>query len=190
MGAAEGTPAIAIVGKKNSGKTTLLVALAAELRRRGMRVASVKHGHHEFEIDHPGTDSWRHLHEGGVEAVLLLSSGRTAMVMNTPGEEPDVHAMIARHLGGRDYDVVLVEGFKYGDLPKVEVHRRKVHSHPVYDSSHPEAAALFLAVVTDDATLTAHCPVIPLAGADPGGPHISAVADVVVAACVAERANG
>ena len=74
-------PMIGIVGRKNSGKTTLLVAVAAELKRRGLRVASVKHGHHEFEIDHPGRDSWRHVHEGEVEAVLFLSSGKLAMVM-------------------------------------------------------------------------------------------------------------
>ena len=54
-------PMIGIVGRKNSGKTTLLVAVAAELKRRGLRVASVKHGHHAFEIDHPGRDSWRHV---------------------------------------------------------------------------------------------------------------------------------
>jgi molybdopterin-guanine dinucleotide biosynthesis protein MobB len=74
-------PAVSVVGRKNSGKTTLLVALAAELQRRGLRVASIKHSHHDFEVDQPGKDSRRHFHEGGVEAVLVASSSTIALVV-------------------------------------------------------------------------------------------------------------
>lgn len=172
-------PVVAIVGRKNSGKTTLLVRVAAELSRRGRRVASVKHGHHDFEIDHPGRDSWRHVHEGGVEAVLLLSSRKVAMVMHTPEGEPDVHEMIARHLGGRRYDLVLVEGFKHGDLPKIEIHRQAAHPAPVYDPAHAAAAALFLGLVTDDPAVRAECPVIALGSDAAAAPHVLAVADLV-----------
>lgn len=172
---------VSIVGRKNSGKTTLLVRVAAELIRRGHRVASVKHGHHEFEIDQPGRDSWRHVHEGGVEAVLLLSSRKIAMVMQTPKGETDVHTLVERHFGGRGYDIVLVEGFKHGDLPKVEVHRRGVHPGPVYDGADDAAAALFLGLVTDDPGVEAHCPVVPLAADGPDAPHVLAVADLVEA---------
>jgi molybdopterin-guanine dinucleotide biosynthesis protein MobB len=179
MAPADAPLVVAIVGRKNSGKTTLLVRVAAELGRRGLRIASVKHGHHEFEIDQPGRDSWRHVHEGGVEAVLLLSSRKIAMVMNTAVGEPDVHEMIERHLGGRGYDVVLVEGFKHGDLPKIEIHRRDVHPRPIHDPAEEPAAALFIALVTDDATATASCPVVPLTADAADAPHVHAVADLI-----------
>ena len=179
MAVAEAPTVVAIVGRKNSGKTSLLVAVAAELKRRGHRVASVKHGHHRFEIDHPGRDSWRHVHEGGVEAVLLLSATKVAMVMHTPDAEPDVHEMIERHLGGRGYDLVLVEGYKHGDLPKIEIHRRAANPGPVFDASDPAAAALFLGIVTDDPTVAAACPVIPLAGPEATAAHVSTVADLI-----------
>lgn len=171
-------PVISIAGSKNSGKTTLLVALAAELRRRRIRVASVKHGHHDFEVDEPGRDSWRHFHEGEVEAVLLLSASRLAMVMRLP-EEADPQAVIARFYGGSDYDLVLVEGYKHGPFPKIEIHRSALGAAPVYDAADAEAAALFLAVATDDAAFQADCPVIPLDPRDPAGSHVRALADLI-----------
>lgn len=174
---AEVPPIVAIVGRKNSGKTTLLVAVAAELKRRGVRVASVKHGHHDFEIDHPGRDSWRHVHEGGVEAVLFLASGKLAMVMNLPGEEPSVEQMVGRHFGDRGYDLILVEGFKMSALPRIEVHRRGGAEGPLESSGDP--AGPYLALITDDPALRASCPVIPLAGSTADAPHIRAVADLL-----------
>lgn len=172
-------PLVSIVGRKNSGKTTLLVHLAAELGRRGLRVASVKHGHHDFEIDHPGRDSWRHVHEGGVEAVLMMARGRTAMVMKTPPGPPDVREAVRRHFGARGYDVVLVEGLKHGDLPKIEVHRRGGAEGPVFDAGNAEAARLFLALVTDLPHPPDGVHLIQLGREDPGAPHVGAVADVV-----------
>jgi molybdopterin-guanine dinucleotide biosynthesis protein MobB len=172
-------PVISIAGKKNSGKTTLVVALAAELKRRGYRVASVKHGHHQFEMDHPGRDSWRHFHEGEVEAVLMMSSEKLALVMRLPEGEPDPAEAIGRFFSGRGYDVVLVEGFKHGPFPKVEVFRREVHERPIYDPADPAAAALYLAIVTDDPALTAECPVLPLDPTLPDGSHVRALADLL-----------
>ena len=174
---AEVPPIVAIVGRKNSGKTTLLVAVAAELKRRGVRVASVKHGHHDFEIDHPGRDSWRHVHEGGVEAVLFLASGKLAMVMHLPEEEPSVEEMVHRHFGGRGYDLILVEGFKMSALPRIEVHRRGAAEGPLHASG--ASVGRYLALVTDDPALKADCPMIPLAGATPDAPHVHAVADLL-----------
>lgn len=171
-------PVIAIVGRKNSGKTTLLVALAAELRRRGYRVASMKHGHHRFEIDHPGRDSWRHVHEGGVEAVLLVSAGKIALVMNSP-EEPDPEVLLRRHYAGQEFDLILVEGYKDGPFPKIEIHRRGVHDHPLLEAASASASG-FLAIVTDDPQVRAPVPVIPLRFEDPERPHVRAVVELIV----------
>ena len=171
-------PAVSVVGRKNSGKTTLTVALAAELKRRGRRVATLKHGHHAFEIDEPGRDTWRHFHEGGAEAVVMASAGKVALVMRCDGE-PDPRELIARFYGGQGYDLVLVEGYKRGPFPKIEVFRRAVHERPLFDPGDPEHVADFVAMVTDDPSLPAPGPVIALDATDPAGAHVAALADVV-----------
>ncbi|MFL5540992.1 MAG: molybdopterin-guanine dinucleotide biosynthesis protein B [Longimicrobiaceae bacterium] len=175
MSAPDLPPAVCIVGRKNSGKTTLTVALAAELGRRGRRAATIKHGHHAFETDEPGRDSWRHFNEGRAEATIMAGTGKIALVMRIDGE-PDPERLVADFYAGRGYDLVLIEGWKHGTLPKVEVFRRAIHDRPVYDAD--DAAARFLAIVTDDPGLEAHCPVIPL---DPGGAHVARVADLLEA---------
>ncbi|HEU0014662.1 MAG TPA: molybdopterin-guanine dinucleotide biosynthesis protein B [Longimicrobium sp.] len=172
-------PVVCIVGKKNSGKTTLTVALLAELRRRGLRVASIKHGHHAFETDQPGRDSWRHFNEGEAEATLMAGTGKIALVMRTDGE-PDPAALVRDFYAGRGYDLVLIEGYKHGPMPKVEIFRRAVHDRPVHDPADADAASRFLAIVTDDPELRAACPVIPLDPADPRGRHVARVADVIL----------
>lgn len=172
-------PVVSVVGRKNSGKTTLVVALAAELKRRGRRVATLKHGHHDFEMDQPGRDTWRHFHEGGAEAVVMASATKVALVMRFDGEpEPDPRDLIARFYGGRGYDLVLVEGYKRGPFPKIEVFRRALHDRPLFAEG-DEDGETFVALVTDDATIAAPGPVIALDAADPAGAHVGAVADVV-----------
>lgn len=171
-------PVVSVVGRKNSGKTTLVVALAAELKRRGLRVATVKHGHHAFEFDQPGRDSWRHFHEGGAEATIMLGGDRLALVMRL-GAEPEPTEVVARFLGGAGYDLVLVEGLKHGPFPKVEVFRRAVHDAPLVTAVGDEAAALFLAIVTDAPSLVVPCEVVPVDPADPQGSHVARVADLV-----------
>jgi molybdopterin-guanine dinucleotide biosynthesis protein B len=168
-------PAVCIVGKKNSGKTTLLVALAAELRRRGRRVATIKHGHHAFETDEPGRDSWRHFHEGAAEATIMAGTGKIALVMRVQGD-PDPAQLVRRFYSGRGYDLVLIEGWKHGALPKIEVFRKAQDQPPVYEARDREAAARFLAVVTDYPAFPARCPVIRLSTR---GSHVGKVADLV-----------
>jgi molybdopterin-guanine dinucleotide biosynthesis protein B len=109
-----------IVGWKNSGKTTLTARLVAELTRRGLRVAAVKHTHHSFDIDHPGCDSYQ-FREAGARSVAVVSPTRVAFIHELDGEpEPPLTEVVAR-LGGAD--LVLAEGFKKGEHAKIEVRR-------------------------------------------------------------------
>ena len=77
---------VSIVGKKNSGKTTLVVALVRELVRRGHRTMTIKHGAHPFEIDEQGKDTWRHIHEGGAERVVMESPEARVLIAHTTNE--------------------------------------------------------------------------------------------------------
>lgn len=155
-----GMPAIvALIGKKKSGKTAVLLELVVELRRRGCRVMTVKHGH-DFELDTPGTDSWRHRHEAGSERVVLASPGEVAVVGRWGrAGEPGLNELVSRFLW--DADVVVAEGYKGEPVPKIEVYRRAVGEAPIYEALAEEARAGLLAVVSD-VELEAPCPVIPL----------------------------
>jgi molybdopterin-guanine dinucleotide biosynthesis adapter protein len=109
------SPIFGITGWKNAGKTTLTERLVAEFVRRGWRIATVKHAHHAADIDHPGTDSYRHRAAGATE-VALVTAERFAIVREQ--EEPDLDEVLARLAPA---DLVLVEGFKTGPHPKIEV---------------------------------------------------------------------
>ncbi|CAA9296202.1 MAG: hypothetical protein AVDCRST_MAG89-148 [uncultured Gemmatimonadetes bacterium] len=169
-------PVVCIVGRKNSGKTTLAVALLAEMKRRGYRVASIKHGHHAFETDQPGRDSWRHFNEGLAEATIMAGEGKIALVMRIEGE-PDPRRLVRDFYTGRGYDLVLIEGYKQGPFPRIEVFRRAVHDRPIHDLATPDP--LLTAIVTDDPDLTALVPLVRLEPADPLA-HVARVADLVV----------
>ena len=103
-----GPAVVHIVGKSGSGKTLLVVRLTRELRRRGYRVATIKHASHGFQLDKRGKDSWRHF-QAGSEATVVVSPRRLAMVKRTPGEPQMEEAL---RLAGADCDLVLVEGYK------------------------------------------------------------------------------
>jgi molybdopterin-guanine dinucleotide biosynthesis protein B len=115
-------PVLAVVGWKNSGKTTLVTKLIAEFVARGVRVASVKHAHHIFEIDHAGTDSFRH-RLAGASAVAVVSARRLALIRELAEEEAPPLSHVLAQLGPSD--LVLVEGYKSLSLPKIEVRRRE-----------------------------------------------------------------
>ena len=107
-------------GYSGSGKTTLVEQLIARLKLAGRRVSVVKHAHHNFDIDHPGKDSWRHREAGAFE-VVVASDRRLAKIREYEVQaEPTVHQLIAELY---DCDWVLVEGFKHADLLKIEVWR-------------------------------------------------------------------
>ena len=114
-------PIVSIVGKSESGKTTLMEKLIAELKSRGYRVATVKHAPQESSFDEPGKDSWRHTQAGSEAAVV--STPDKLVLIKPLNKEASFEQIV--HLLGEDYDIILTEGFSQGDAPKIEVHRQQ-----------------------------------------------------------------
>ena len=113
-------PIVSIVGYSGSGKTTLVEKLIPELRKRGLRVATIKHNRHGFEVDREGKDSWRH-RRAGAALTVLASPGKVAVMADTEGD-PGLGELGERFV--RDVDVILAEGFKKNPYPKIEVWRK------------------------------------------------------------------
>lgn len=113
-----------ITGWKNAGKTTLTERLVAEFVRRGWRVATIKHAHHDIDIDQPGTDSYRHRAAGAGE-VAVVGGRRYAIMCETP--EPSISDVLARLSPA---DLVLIEGYKREAHLKIEV-RASAESKPM-----------------------------------------------------------
>jgi len=109
-----------LAGWSGSGKTTLMVRLLPELVRRGLAVSTVKHAHHDFEIDRPGKDSFEHREAGATE--VMITGGKRWALMHEIREkaEPSV-ADLMRHM--TPVDLLMIEGFKNDDHPKLEVFR-------------------------------------------------------------------
>ncbi|PCI36813.1 MAG: molybdopterin-guanine dinucleotide biosynthesis protein B [Rhodospirillaceae bacterium] len=132
-----------IMGRSGSGKTTLLSDLIPVLIEMGFSVSTVKHTHHHFDVDKPGKDSYRH-REAGAKEVLLTSSQRWALLHEVRDEpEPDMVEMMA-HMS--PVDVVLIEGFKSHDFPKIEVYRPSL-GKPIIGRTKQNVVA----IVTDEA---------------------------------------
>ena len=112
-------PIVSIVGKSGSGKTTLIEKIIPELVRGGWRVATIKHSRRGFDIDREGKDTWRH-REAGARMTVMASPGQIAVIENTE-EELDMGEL--RDWFIHDVDIVLSEGFKGNDYPKIEVFR-------------------------------------------------------------------
>lgn len=133
-------PIVSVVGKSNSGKTTLLEKLIPELRRRGYRVGVVKHhAHADFEFDVPGKDTWR-MAQAGAEAVAIASPGKIGLVRRME-REPSLDEVVALFADG--VDIVLTEGYKWAGKPKIEVSRAARSTTLICDPSE------LLAVATD-----------------------------------------
>jgi molybdopterin-guanine dinucleotide biosynthesis adapter protein len=150
------TRILSIIGRKNSGKTTLAVALASELVRRGHRVMTIKHGHHPADADRKGTDTWRHFHEGKAERVLIASP-ELRVLFERSADNYDPVALARKYMDGAD--IVLTEGYKAAPLPKIEVYRKAVADTPIYDGASPSAGQ-WVAVGTDDRSFRADCTVL------------------------------
>jgi len=117
-------PIVSVIGKSKSGKTTLIEKLVQELKSRGYRVATIKHIPQGVNFDEPGKDSWRHI-QAGSEATAVSSPDKIVMIKPV---NQDASLDEVAHLLGEDYDIILTEGFKQGNAPKIEVHRKDAGS--------------------------------------------------------------
>ncbi|MBV8890197.1 MAG: molybdopterin-guanine dinucleotide biosynthesis protein B [Alphaproteobacteria bacterium] len=143
-----------LAGWSGSGKTTLLTALIPEIVSRGVTVSTIKHAHHDFDIDQPGKDSWRH-RQAGAREVMVASGRRWALMHELRGRpEPSLGELLARLA---PVDLVLVEGFKRHPHPKLEVYRACV-GKPFLHPEDPHIIA-----VASDEPLALKLPCLPLA---------------------------
>ena len=140
---------VCFAGYSGSGKTTLIEQLIPVLIARGQRVSVIKHAHHHFDVDQEGKDSWRHRKAGAYE-VLLASDQRMALMREyAQATEVSVHDMLAQLDSSVDW--VLIEGFKHGDVPKIEVWRQQQDRLDKGKTLEPLFShdAMVLAVATD-----------------------------------------
>lgn len=132
-------PVVCIVGSSNAGKTTLVEGLVGEFKRRGYRVATVKHSPRGFDLDQKKKDSWRHVRAGS-DAVVVSSPERLALIRR---QDHDASLEEVVKLIGDDFDIVLAEGFKEASAPKIQVLRAQP------DSPSGEPPQGLIALVTD-----------------------------------------
>ncbi len=160
-----GTPIIGIAGWKKSGKTTLTVRLVEEFTRRGLRVATVKHAHHDFDIDNGETDSARH-RRAGAGQVAIVSGRRWALVTELNGApEPNFEEVIAAL---DPCDLIVVEGYKSAPIPKIEARRSASLTKRALAEDDPHV----IAIAADHAVEGSRVPVYTL-------DDIAALADLI-----------
>jgi len=163
-----GMKVIGIAGWSGAGKTTLLTRVIPLLAARGLRVSTIKHAHHAFDIDQPGKDSHTHRMAGATE-VLISSANRFALMHELRGEpELSLGALLEKLA---PVDLVLVEGFKREAHPKLEVYRASV-GKPLLAPDDPHIVA-----IAADGPVAARVPVVSL-------DNVEAVADILVASAV------
>ena len=115
---------LGFVAKSGTGKTTLISRLIPILNERGYKVGLIKHSHHDFETDQPGKDSYR-LRKAGASPVVLVSKHRRAVITELSSGEPTLDEQLHCFLG-TEVDLILVEGFKHENFPKIELHRAEL----------------------------------------------------------------
>lgn len=167
-------PVFGVTGWKNSGKTTLSERIIAELTARGFAVASVKHAHHSFDIDKPGTDSFRH-RQAGARETAIVGGARWAVMHELRGdEEPSMGQIIARL---SPCDIVIVEGYKRESHPKIECRRAQARKGEPMTLSDMHIAAI--ATDTGAAGEGTNPDALPVFHLD----DIAAICDFVTATC-------
>lgn len=148
---------LGFAGYSGSGKTTLLEKVIPLMTAQGLRVAVIKHAHHDFDIDKPGKDTYRH-RKAGASEVMIISAQRWALMHELHDEtEPGLEELLARF---SPCDLILAEGYKHSGIPKLEVHR----SETGYDYLYPSNPHI-IAVITDKKDQ------IPLPTLDINAPH-------------------
>ncbi|KAB2848444.1 MAG: molybdopterin-guanine dinucleotide biosynthesis protein B [Hyphomicrobiaceae bacterium] len=149
------TPIVGIAGWKKSGKTMLTIGLIEELARRGLKVATVKHAHHAFDVDTGSTDSARH-RKAGAREVAIVSKLRWAMVGELAGQaEPDFRDVVQWF---RPCDLIIVEGYKTAPIPKIETRRTDAFEHTPLSPRDP----FVVAIAADHRVADAEVPVFDL----------------------------
>ena len=124
-------PLLGFVAFSGTGKTTLLRQVIPLLKSKRIRIGMIKHAHHDFDIDHPGKDSYE-LRKAGADQMLIASSQRWALMVETPGQaEADLNTLIDK-LEQQNLDLILVEGFKHLPYPKMELHRHTLDKPYLY----------------------------------------------------------
>jgi molybdopterin-guanine dinucleotide biosynthesis protein B len=131
-------PIISFVGRSNSGKTTYLIKFIKNLKKRGYEVAVIKHHHDNFEIDHPGKDTWLHA-EAGAKVVMISSPCKMAMIQKVE-QEYTLEELAAQI---KNVDLIITEGYKHGNTKKIEVARSDISKALVCDEKD------LFAIVTD-----------------------------------------
>ncbi|MEG6616855.1 molybdopterin-guanine dinucleotide biosynthesis protein B [Peptococcaceae bacterium 1198_IL3148] len=131
-------PVVSVVGWANSGKTTFLEKLIAELKSRGYNVGIIKHHHDNVELDRPGKDTYRHA-QAGADAVIIASPQKIGVVRKTSDEWP-LEKLVELLT---DMDIVITEGYKRAATAKLEIYRQGVSPGPAADDKH------LLAVISD-----------------------------------------
>jgi molybdopterin-guanine dinucleotide biosynthesis adapter protein len=139
-------------GWSGSGKTTLIEKLIPRFAGAGLRVSLIKHAHHTFDVDHPGKDSYRHRHAGASE-ILVTSSRRWVLMHGGGAHEPAFEDHVKRI---SPCDLLIIEGFKFAPIPKLEVWRAAT-GEPLLHPNDPHIVA-----VASDAKLQTALPLLDL----------------------------
>ncbi|MFO7983767.1 MAG: molybdopterin-guanine dinucleotide biosynthesis protein B [Desulfuromonadales bacterium] len=148
-------PAVSFIAESGTGKTSLLEKVVGSLKGRGYRIGVIKHDAHRFDIDHPGKDSYR-LTAAGADTMLIASEEKLAVVKQQ-SSSPRVEDLIATYFG--DVDIVLTEGFKKNELPKIEVNRKERGTALISRGEEPDPTLL---AVASDQELQLDVPVLDI----------------------------
>ena len=167
--------AFGLAGWSGGGKTVLMGRLLPELTGRGLKVSTVKHAHHDFDVDQPGKDSWQHRQAGATE-VLVASDRRWALMHELRGAPELGLVDLVRHMS--PVDLLLVEGFKRHPMPKLEIYRPSLGKAPLWPDDPSVCAIATNEPLPEDWRNRCTLPVLDL-------DTVAAIADFILAHAVA-----